>query len=110
MHNDPAVLIDPDGTVKNGWLNEMYHSMALDTRLSDHLAIWKLENIPSDGFHYVITLEREKIGWTKDRPMKLRIGEAIRGTTPPLWVMEDDPVRTLGKNECSPCEFGWLMP
>ncbi len=110
MHNDAAVLINADGTVANGWLNEMYHSMALDNRLEEHLAIWQLENIPSDGFHYVITLDREKIGWTKNRPMKLRVGEAIRETTPPLWVKEDDPVRTLGKNECSPCEFGWLMP
>ncbi len=110
MHNDAAVLIDADGTVENGWLNKMYHSMALDNRLKEHLAIWQLENIPSDGFHYIITLDREKIGWTKNRPMKLRVGEAIRETTPPLWVKEDDPVRTLGKNEVSPCEFGWLMP
>lgn len=110
MHNDPAVLIDADGIVENGWLNKMYHSMAIDNRLEEHLAIWQLENIPSDGFHYVITLDREKIGWTKNRPMKLRVGEAIRETTPPLWVKEEDPVRTLGKNEVSPGEFGWLMP
>ncbi len=110
MHNDPAVLIDADGTVENGWVNQMYHSMSIGNRLEEYKAIWQLTNIPSDGFHYVITLGREKIGWTKNRPMKLRVGEAIRETTPPLWVREDDPVRTLGKNEVSPGEYGWLMP
>ena len=110
MHNDPAVLIDPDGTVENGWFNEMYHSMWLDSRMDDYKAIWQVKNLPSKGFHYVITLDREKIGWTKNRPMKLRVGEGIRETLPPLWLAENDPVRTLGKNECSPCEFGWLMP
>ncbi len=110
MHNDPAVLIDADGTVENGWLNEMYHSMWLENRMEEYRSIWQLENKPSDGFHYVITLDREKIGWTKNRPMKLRVGEAIRETTPPLWVVEDEPIRTLGKNEVSPGEFGWLMP
>ena len=58
----------------------------------------------------MITLDRERIGWTKTRPMKLRIGEAVRATNPSLWVHEDDPVQTLGKNEVSPCEYGWLMP
>lgn len=110
MHNDPAVLIDPDGTAQNGWLNNLYHSMAIDDRLAKYLSIWQIENLPGEGFHYVITLDREKIGWTKTRPMKLRVGEAIRETTPPLWCAEENPVRTLGKNECSPCEYGWLMP
>lgn len=110
MHNDPAVLIDADGTVENGWLNEMYHSMWLEDRLEQNVRTWQLETKPSEGFRYVITLDRERIGWTKTRPMKLRVGEAVRATNPSLWVHEDDPVQTLGKNEVSPCEYGWLMP
>ncbi len=110
LHNDPAVLVHPDGTVQSGWVNNMYHSMCIENRLEEYRVLWQVETKPAEGFHYTITLSREKIGWTENVPMKLRIGEGIRATTPPLWCVEDDPVRTLGKNEVSPGEYGWLMP
>ncbi|MBQ7037472.1 MAG: hypothetical protein IJN74_08330 [Clostridia bacterium] len=110
MHAAPSVLIDADGTLVNGWNNGMYFSMIIENRLEEYAKKWKLTSIPSEGFHHLITLNRKDFGWEKTRPMKLRIGEAIRETIPTLWVKEEDPVHVLGKHESSPGEYGWLMP
>ncbi len=50
-----------------------------------------------------LTADRKDIGWEKDRPFKLRV--EIDGE---LWQSEENPVKTLGKNNVSPGEYGWI--
>ena len=72
-------------------------------KIQDELSKYELEEI-SNG-HYILVISREKAGWTDDKPLKLMIA-----ANDVSWVFEDEPVHTLGKNEISPGEFGWLLP
>ncbi|MBQ4630440.1 MAG: hypothetical protein IJB70_05625 [Clostridia bacterium] len=53
----------------------------------------------------VLTISREKCGWTADTALKLRIAA---DTSP--WIEEPDGAHTLGKDYIVPKEFGWLIP
>ena len=54
---------------------------------------------------YLVAIPREKAGWTQDRPLRMMLA-----ADEVSWIHDDDPVHTLGKNEYSPGEFGWLRP
>jgi hypothetical protein len=45
------------------------------------------------------------VGWCEDRPLKLRLKADGK-----LWIPETLPVNTLGKDQMSPGEYGWLLP
>ena len=111
------VLIRPDGSKALSGSALMYHSL-FGERQKENLERWQTEALPGEGTQLRVTLDREKIAWDGKLPMKLRVaalpkgkaltpGNTIRGV---LWCVEDDPVVTLGKNELSPCEYGWLIP
>lgn len=79
------------------------HQSMYGQRVDQELRKYQLQELAHG--HYLLKISREKVGWTEDVPLKARIvadGES--------WVMEDDPVITLGKMEGSPGQFGWLMP
>lgn len=109
MHVAPTVEITKDTKFKHGYANPLYHALKVDNGLEKLEKMWNITKIPSDGMHFVITLKRTDIGWTKDTPMKLRIGHEKSGHTS-LWAQEPHPVHYLGKSEVSPGQFGWLMP
>lgn len=53
----------------------------------------------------VLSISRKAVQWTDDCPIRMFIsadGES--------WVKDDDPVHTLGKEDASPMEYGWLVP
>lgn len=53
---------------------------------------------------YTLTIKRSDVGWTEDKPMKLRIENDDIS-----WKKSDDPTNFL--HICSsPENFGWLMP
>ena len=54
---------------------------------------------------YLFTISRAEVGWMEDVPLKLRLAA---NDIP--WIMEEEPVHTLGKTHLSPGEFIWLMP
>ena len=58
-----------------------------------------------DGTHISVTLNRGEIGWTENRPFKMRF--AADGTP---WCVEENPVHHLGKSTMSPGEYGWIIP
>lgn len=76
-----------------------------DDKIPEELAKYELlESQPTEG-HYILAISREKVGWTKDEPLKVMIvANEIS------WIFEENPIHTLGKNEISPGEFGWLWP
>lgn len=63
-----------------------------------------LEYQPEQG-RYLVAIPRENAGWTQDRPLRMMLA-----ANDVSWIYDDDPVHTLGKNEYSPGEFGWLRP
>ena len=60
--------------------------------------------IPDKGMHLLLKIRKEDICKEEPRPMKMRlkIGSA-------LWCEEENPVRTLGKANVSPGDYGWLL-
>ena len=61
--------------------------------------------------HYLLKICRKAVDWNEDRPLKFRIATGDgKWQIDALWKMERDPVRTLGKDNQSPGEYGWLMP
>lgn len=63
-----------------------------------------LENQP-DRARYLVAINRKKAGWTQNLPLRMMLAANNQS-----WIYDDDPVHTLGKNEISPGEFGWLRP
>ena len=53
----------------------------------------------------LITLDRSQVDWQKTAPFKMRFD--VDGA---LWCREENPIRTLGKNNVSPGDFGWIIP
>jgi len=74
-------------------------------KVLEELAKYELvESKPEEGY-YRLAISREKVGWTEDKPLKVMIA-----ANEVSWVYEEEPIHTLGKNEISPGEFGWLWP
>lgn len=81
------------------------HQSIFGERIQKELDKYNLQKINGEPGHYLLTISREKAGWTEDKPLKARlVADGIS------WVEEENPVCTLGKEEGSPCQFGWLMP
>ena len=83
----------------------LYYSVFGD-KVKKLQSIWQ-PRVIDDGkpCHLVCELDRRAIDWTKDLPFKLRIafGDA-------LWTSEQQPIRTLGKNNVSPGDYGFVLP
>ncbi|MBQ2897162.1 MAG: hypothetical protein IJE46_02430 [Clostridia bacterium] len=109
MHVYPTVEITKDIEFKHSDNNPLYHALIIDGGLEKLEKVWQITKIPSNGMHFIVTLKRTDINWTKDIPMKLRIGHEI-GRFTSIWAQEPNPVCTLGKGDVSPGQFGWLMP
>lgn len=99
----PAIVL------QNGKLDLAFcvytHQSIYGERVQQELGKYELQAVAGEPGHYVLKISREKTGWIKDTPLKLRI--VADGVS---WVKEEDPVRTLGKVEASPGQFGWLLP
>ncbi len=130
MWPEQTMIISPDGGVKLGGTARLHGSVfgSEEVRI---LSAWKAEdarraptvghfgeiNLPGgidggastkkrDYTCLFVTVDRKGAGWVENVPFKLRI--ATSGGA--LWCIEKDPVRTLGKPEMSPGEFGFIMP
>ena len=110
MRPAATMMIHPGGIKQHGWNNDLYYMNILHGRLDKIDKMWQVEAKPSDGTHFVVTLPRVEIGWEKDVPMKIRFGGTVRETQETLWVRETEPIKTLGKVDAAPGEYGWLMP
>ncbi len=113
---EASVFIGEDGKTALYHSGMLYHSL-FGERAERSLARWRTCVLPDgEGTHVRVTLARRDIDWDGHTPMKLRAaafrempepGDSARGI---LWCTEENPVATLGKDELSPGEFGWLMP
>ena len=102
----PPVTLHPDGRVEISPETYLYYSV-FGRRLNRLRRMWRVEALPVEsGTLLRAKLAGKDIGWTKDRPLRLRV-ETGGGD---LWCREDDPIHTLGKNSVSPGEYGWLLP
>ncbi len=81
------------------------HQSMWGDKITQELAKYHLlHNDPATG-HYVLAIDRQAVGWTEDRPLRMAL--TVNGVP---WMADDQPVRTLGKFDASPGDFGWLMP
>ncbi len=102
----PPVTLQPDGRVDVSSDVYLYYAV-FGRKLKKLWRMWRVEALPSDGGTRLrVTLSRKEIGWTEDRPIKLRL-ETGNGD---LWCSEENPIHTLGKSSVSPGEYGWLLP
>lgn len=53
----------------------------------------------------ILSISRKDVQWIDDRPIRMFI--SANGAS---WVADDNPVHTLGKEDASPMEYGWLLP
>ncbi len=102
----PPVRLHPDGRVEIQTETYLYYAV-FGEELERQRRIWQTEVCsPEGGTVLRVTLDREEIGWTADRPLKLRLCTQ----SGQMWAEEENPVHTLGKTSVSPGEFGWLLP
>ena len=108
---ESSAILAPDGGVTLGADAFMYFSL-FGEREKRARERWRTEVLPGEGTHLRVTVAREDAGWDGTTPMKLRVAleNGDNGGRGALWCVEDAPVATLGKNDLSPGEFGWLMP
>lgn len=96
----PAIELCGEEKILTGCV--LSHQSIYGERIERELAKYRVELLESG---YRITIPRAEVGWTEDRPLKLRLKADGK-----LWIPEDLPVNTLGKHEMSPGEYGWLLP
>ena len=102
----PPVTLHPDGRMEISSEVYLYYAV-FGKKLNELRRLWRVEALPTDkGTRLRVMLSRKEIGWTEDRPIKLRL-KTGQGD---LWCREDDPIYTLGKSSVSPGEYGWLLP
>lgn len=83
------------------------HQSIWGNKIQEELSKYQVSVWESSGEEekYLLTISREKVGWTEEVPMKVRLAA---DDVP--WQSEEEPVYTLGKRDLSPGEFIWLMP
>ncbi len=101
---------DTNMNIKEGVLSLEYdatsHQSVFGDKVQNILSKYTLESkFDGDRASYLVTIDRKKVGWTRELVMKLRI--EIGGV---LWCTEEHPTYTLGKNPSSPGQFGFIKP
>lgn len=81
------------------------HQSVFGEKIKQELDKYQIMRTDMNGERILLTISREKAGWTKDRPLRARI--EADGVS---WIEEDEPCHTLGKADTSPGEFGWFLP
>lgn len=97
----PGIVIE-EGRIRLA-NSALTHQSIFGDRIERELGKYELVSAEQEMGHYLLSISREKCGWTEDRPLRVRIaaGEVS-------WIYDEEPVHTLGKSEASPGEFGWL--
>lgn len=100
---EAPVVIHPGGRVEIPPETYLYYSIFGD-RIQTLYDTWRVES--DSGTRLRITLDRRRIGWTEDRPFKMRYATEDGS----LWCKEENPIHTLGRSSVSPGEYGWMLP
>lgn len=98
----PTVEISKDGHVAVPSTSYLYYSI-FGSRVEKLKDAWHGTQTASGTL--LITLDRSQVDWQKTAPFKMRFD--VDGA---LWCREENPIRTLGKNNVSPGDFGWIIP
>ena len=105
----PEIIIDHG--VKRLGLPTLSHQSMFGEKNDAELDKYQIVTLDLSTSQYLLKICRNAVGWNEDRPLKLRIAAGDgEWQIDALWKMESDPVRTLGKANQSPGEYGWLMP
>lgn len=99
----PGIIVE-DGKIRLT-LRALTHQSVFGEKIGQELDKYKLLASEPEQGHYLLAVSRAKCGWRKDTPLRLMIA-----ANEVSWIYDEDPVHTLGKNEISPGEFGWLRP
>ena len=105
MWPDATMNIGPEGKLSLGSASFMYNSLFGEREKKEYDKYAKLQVARGLGTHVILTLDLDKIGLDKIRPMKLKI--MAGGAS---WCWEENGVHTLGKHDVSPGDYGWLLP
>ncbi|MBR6632671.1 MAG: hypothetical protein IKL05_00025 [Clostridia bacterium] len=101
---------DTNMNLKNGELFVEYDAKSHQEVFGDKIdeicsAYHVTSNLEGDSVDYLVTIDRRKVGWTRELAMKLRL--EIDGA---LWKDEEHPIYTLGKYPSSPDQYGFVIP
>lgn len=99
----PAIVIE-DGKLDLAY--DVYsHQSIFGDKIDKELEKYELQIIDEYNKHLIIKISRDRVGWIEDKPLKVKI--EINDVS---WIEENEPVKTLGKEDASPGQFGWLNP
>ena len=101
MWPSPGVIIEGGEKRLSRWATS--HQSIWGEKIQEELEKYELVKSEPEEGHYIVAISREKVGWTKDQPLRVMIA-----ANDVSWIYDDDPVHLLGKNDISPGEFGWL--
>ena len=79
------------------------HQSVWGEKADAELAKYELLTAEPEKGHYILAVDRAKVDWTTDRPIR-----AMIKANEMSWIKDDEPVHTLGKAHASPGEFGWF--
>lgn len=98
---DPGIRIQNGELALANWA--LSHQSVFGDKIAQELEKYSLRTHAPGK--YTLTVCREKVGWTKDIPIRVFVSaDAVP------WVQDDEPVHTLGKADASPMEYGWFIP
>lgn len=70
-----------------------------------------------DNGHYLLTIDRNGMGWTKNVPFKMYVGlmhkqyyAIMTGVRDAIWKEDHENISGLGRGCYKTKEFGWLIP
>jgi len=105
MWPDCTMNIGADGSLKLGGNSFMYNSLFGERKEREYAKYENLQTANGLGTHVIIKFDLDKIGLDKIRPFKMKF---IAGGV--SWCKEDKPTYSLGKNDVTPGDYGWILP
>ncbi len=105
MWPDAYINIEKDGKM---WFDIgafLYNSLFGEREKREYDKYSNFQVVEGGGTHIILTLDTDKLGVDKIRPFKMKIK-----ADDVSWCNEENPVHTLGKDEFSPGELGWILP
>ena len=110
LYPNTAFSISPDGKVTligGATTHQSFFGEKITAEINKYTV--KTEEV-GDRIKYFVSADREKCGWTEDKPMKLSVRIGKFATPENLWRANGEIEGFLGKNEIAPGEFGWVIP
>lgn len=100
---EPTLVISSDGKISLH-RDAKTHQSALEENAIEYLSAFDCERVgKEENTHLIVRINKEKSKFIRF-PYKMMLRATVGGD----WVIDENPVRTLGKSTISAGDFGWL--